>query len=219
MKIIPTLIATGALALTGAALAQQVERQLRPGVIVKPQLSAVKRPEMRTVRVQSIPASALRIMTWPGVQVARVAPAPPGGISTAGASAYVAKRWFTKPSPRNQACNEPVLRSADEIDLTEPRRHGFRLAALKITELDRPQDYAKPQYPMRRSPNLDADGNWVAPMEDVVKIPLSALRYNRYASPAMPVFCFTGYRVDLTLRGPADIDPFTGRKIVRQQVN
>ncbi|ATY31155.1 hypothetical protein [Sphingomonas psychrotolerans] len=220
MKTLHVLALLGTLATPRAAPAQDRSRQLTPGVVIKPQVEFVKRVQMRTVRLSHIPDSALHLQIWPGLQVARVAPAAPGAIGTAGATVYVAKRWQDPaPSSLNDACTEPRLRGGDEIDITEPRRHGFRLADVTITSLVPPQGYKTDNAPFRRGAYKDVNGNGTTDLDQVVRIPLSARRHHMFVLGAFSVPCFTGYRVDISLRGPADVDPFSGRRITRSQVN
>lgn len=228
-KAIVTTIFSGGLALSAATLAQvQPERQPPRPVPAFP-VPKVALPmerqtgtvnvgprEMKVVQLNRVPNSALHLERWPGLNLARAPPAPPGGLSSPGATIYVSKSWVGSASPAGSiGCWGRI----DMLDLSEPRRHGFRLSAATIEPLPPPKGF-RGQGPQRRAiPYIDATG---APTDDpakAVSVKLQAPAYQLYLNPNIPVSCFTGYRANISLFGPADIDPFTGQAIVRDRVN
>ncbi|MGY4399066.1 hypothetical protein ACVWZA_004279 [Sphingomonas sp. UYAg733] len=219
--LLPILAATAGQAQIGKA---QVTRKIIPRdrtVVINPLI------RQATVTLNAVPDSALQIATWPGLIVKRVAPAPPGAIPSAGATIYVSKAWINRPQEkRGDICDsaEYPVRHGDQVDLTAPRSHGFRLAAFSIEPIPPLKNYV-PTYsdgPRRRGGSdrfIGADGQSTDNMAQAVKIPLRGTRYQYFIYPGMPVQCFTGYRVNISLRGPVDVDPWTGNPIRRSQVN
>lgn len=214
------LIAALAAPATGPA---QIRRQeARPLGTTMPPVARAE-PAKAVVPIGRVPDSALEIHGWQGVVIARAAPAPPGGISSAGAAVYVSKSWAEPPQPKRDYMCAGKARGADTLDLSAPRRHGFRLAAFTIEPLPPPRNYTPTTTggPVRRagSPFIDADGKETGQMAQAARIRLSSTGYQFYATRQAPLLCFTGYRVSLSLYGPVGVDPFTGKAVERGRVN
>lgn len=172
--------------------------------------------EMKVVHLARVPDSAFHIESWPGMKLERAAPAPTGGISSPGATIYVAKRWVGQlVSNIGFGCSM----ENDSLDLSEPRRHGFRLHAVTITYLPLPQGFQETGPWRRGQPYTDAQGRATDDPAQAVRVSLTGRTYQLRTVPSIPVSCFTGYRADISLYGPANIDPFTGKAIVREHVN
>lgn len=180
---------------------------------------------IKIVQIRNVPDDALHIEQWQGVTVKRTAPAPPGGISTAGATIYVSKSWIdTAPaSDLNNRC-AGAARGPDFVDLSVPRRHGFTLASFSIEQLPPPAGYGSNNAGPRRRGDIlfTADGQPTGTASQAARIRTTASSRHYQANHVptnMPTPCFTGYRVNISLMGPADIHPFTGQKIVQNPVN
>ncbi|WP_447751047.1 hypothetical protein [Sphingopyxis fribergensis] len=172
--------------------------------------------EMKVVELGRVPDSALHIATWRGLSLERTAPAPPGGISSPGATIYVRKTWQGQVvSNIGFGCAE----TDDVLDFSEPRRHGFRVHEVIITQLPVPDAFGKSGPRRAYKQYVDAQGKPTGDPSQAVRILLNGGTYQFQALPTIPVTCFMGYRANISLYGPADIDPFTGNAIVRQQVN
>lgn len=172
--------------------------------------------EMKVVHLVRVPDSAFHIESWPGIKLERTAPAPPGGISSPGATIYIQKQWVGQAvSNIGFGCGA----RSDRLDLSEPRRHGFRLHAAIISFLPPPQGFQETGPWRRGQPYTDAQGRATDDPAQAVRISLTGRTYQLRTVPSIPVSCFTGYRADISLYGPANIDPFTGKAIVREQVN
>jgi hypothetical protein len=222
MKPVIAIILVGALAIPVSGSAQVRREEARTLGTTRPIVAKV-RVAKAVVPIGRVPDSALSIHGWQGVTIARTAPAPPGGISSPGATIYVSKSWVNPPQPkRDHMCSSRTSR-ADSLDLSEPRRHGFQLASFKIEPLPPPKGYVLSTTggPVRRggSSFIDANGNATEQMAQAARITLSSSSYQLYTMRQMPVFCFTGYRVNISLYGPVGIDPFTGKTIQRSPVN
>lgn len=182
-------------------------------------LELIKHPALRTVTLSSLPDTAFRIRTWPGLQISRLPATAAGGLASADATAYVAKTWFRSGGSANDACADRSSSGSDLIDLRAPRRHGYTPLAITITPLPPPPRFAPVTWRLPAMPFNDAVGNATADPAQAHEVAIMVPRYSQYVRQARLARCFTGYRVRISLRGPANVDPFTGRAFAPTHVN
>ncbi len=176
---------------------------------------------MKIVHLQSLPESAFRVGNWPGATRARTAHAPSGGISSAGGTAYVSWRWHDA-SRNDPPCPNPG-HVPDTVDLSVPRSHGFRLHSFLQEPLPAPAGFVHNGWRMRLGDRyFDGAGKPSSELNAAMTIKVSTFLDGAYfikLPPGPPKPCFTGYRLNISLIGPADVHPFTGQKIVQSPVN
>lgn len=175
---------------------------------------------IRTVELIGLPEWMIRLQTRPGWVVERQPKAAPGAIGPGPGAAVYVKR--VRGTANRADCEGSFV---DIVDLTQVRRNGFRLV-----------DYRKAFFgsragltiddggmgPRRGAPvGKDETGRTVlqdGDLRTVAKVEVVDGIIN-YRFPGSVRFCDAGYRLHLTVEGPADIDPITGNKIRPKRVN
>ena len=173
---------------------------------------------MRTVTLVGIPERMIRLAQQPGWATERQPKAAPGAIGPGPGAAVYVKR--TKGTARPNDCET----FNDVIDLTEVHRNNYRVKSFRWEFLpDRPGFVRAPAIngPRRLgSRGEDINGNKLqsdsAPA-NFVKI--FSANYPVIYQVGNLYVCDAGYRLHVTVEGPADIDPITGYRIRPSRVN
>lgn len=190
------------------------------GKVIKP-----VKPAERQVRLRELPPDLVRLGEEPQWTIARRPKTPPGSITPgADGTSYVER---TTNGTRTASCTiGPVKRISDFYDLGPIRTHGFTVVSAEVDML--PAPFASDNLPIRRSSvrftssNLNDVNGGNLQGADVARATGVHIEYGISAKalvqPAPPI-CWAGYRLHITVKGPVDIDPLTGRKITQNPVN
>ena len=177
-------------------------------------------PATRRVTLIGVPEWMIRFEARPGWTVERQPKAAPGAIGPGPGAAVYIKR-FTGTANRN-SCEG---RFEDVVDLTQIRRNGFRLVDYRKAFFGaRPGltiDYSINGGP-RRGDRVGEDVNGQPVSRDNLQATAKVRVHDQIISYRMPGsvrICDAGYRLHLTVEGPADIDPITGNKFRPSVVN
>ena len=183
----------------------------------------IPRPMPRPTRVVTLiglPERMVRLDARPGWTVERQPKAARGAIGPGPGAAVYVKR--TRGTGRRSDCVNPFN---DEIDLAEIRRHGFRVVAFERKSFGvRPgfvEDFGD-SGPRRGGPlGQDDAGKPVIRGDDLGKLAkLFVLDRPIIIKLPGPIYmCDAGYRLHLTVKGPAGIDPISGSRIRPTVVN
>lgn len=189
-----------AVAQPAAAQIDRSQLQKKPRDAIAPGNQIITRFSTRTVVLRDLPANMAHVSAPPGWTTIREAPAPAGAIGGgAGSAAYVVRQRM------NATSNECRSTLNDSFDLTAIKERGFDILELRLEPLPEPQVLVeKPKYYTRPAVAGGAVG-------------VSVIPGHSPAYGGMPVFCWAGYRIHVTVRGPRDIDPITGRKLQAQR--
>lgn len=210
-----------AASLMAAPAAPQVRTDMRridPKVINAPVRRLEPKPATRVVTLIELPADMVHLGATPGWTITRQPKAPPGGIGPgAGAAAYVG-RFGNSTAAKDCTRNGGAGSIRDYFDLSRIVHGPFDLEDVRVTPVEPPISLSdQPSYAITyTSTNLR---NYNVVKGNATGVYVDATIGRSAQLPGMPRHCWAGYRLHITVRGPANVNPLTGQTFTPARVN
>lgn len=152
---------------------------------------------MHTIRLPRVPESWLTLRGPRTAIKSRRVPQASGAIVSEYALTVIREDRYG---------NHCRVTANDHVDLRRLKANGYQLVRYRVIEHKEPAGYTtKPRYLTRPPVNAaQADGvgvSWT------------------FGRNMLIMQCWSGYSLDIEVRGPRNIDPVTGQKIARSPVN